>query len=114
MTNDFHAFVKTDSSNGENDSVVICRLVTSVWHDRNGITFKRQLRFLHRKSKNHNFVQEDADCVGADETWARITNIGECKDGIYKVIACNESRDWETGIIDDYDFELIPYDENPN
>jgi hypothetical protein len=99
-----------DQAESEGRSVVICRLTTSYWHDRNGIYSTRKLKFLHRKCKSFNFVQEDADCIGADECWQRIINIAECKDGIYQVLTCNESRDYETGIIDDYDFRLVPLD----
>lgn len=91
--------------------IVVGRLITSFWHSNDGISSRREFRFLYRKCKNHNFLKEDADMIGADETWRRIINIDDCKDGIYQVVTCNESRDWETGIIDDYDFKLIPYED---
>lgn len=47
--------------------------------------------------------------IGADEVFPRITNIAQCEDGIYVVVTCNESRDYETGIIDDYDYKLVAY-----
>lgn len=72
---------------------------------------RRQVRYLNHKCKNHNFLEEDCSMVGADESWARITNLDECKDGVYQVVTCNESKDLETGIIDDYDFMLVPYKE---
>jgi hypothetical protein len=33
--------------------------------------------------------------------------MNECKDGIYQVTTCNESTDWETGVLDD--LKLIPF-----
>lgn len=88
--------------------VVIARLSTSCWHNDKGIFLTKKLTFLKRRCAGHNFVEEDAKMVGADETIARIINFHESKDGIYKLVTCNERRDWETGVIDDYDFKLIP------
>jgi len=95
----------------EQRCIVVGRLVTSFYHNNNGIFSRREFKFLHRKCQNENFLKEDADMIGADEAWRRIINIDECKDGIYQVVTCNESRDWETGDIDDYDFKLIPYED---
>ena len=92
---------------------VVGRLTTSYWNGANGIHSRRSFRYLKRKSQGHNFVTEDASNVGADETWKRIINMDECKDGVYEVVTCNESRDWETGYIDDYDFKLVPFEEKP-
>ena len=92
----------------EQRCIVVGRLTTTYWHNSDGISTRRTFRFLKRKCKSFNFVEEDADAIGADETWKRIINMDECKDGIYQVVTCNQSRDWETGIIDDYDFKLIP------
>ena len=44
--------------------------------------------------------------MGVDES---IINLYECDDGIYEVIMCNLSHDWETGYLDDWDLKLIPY-----
>ena len=37
----------------------------------------------------------------------RILNLGEVEDGIYEVVVCNESHDYETGYVDDYDYRLV-------
>ena len=86
----------------------IVRLSTTYWKDARGLHCKKSILFLRRKSQGVDYLDEDADCVGSDETFARIVNFYECEDGIYMVAICNESRDWETGIIDDYDFKLVP------
>ena len=40
-----------------------------------------------------------------------IINIEEAQHGrLYCIRACNESTDWETGIIDDYDLEIVEYE----
>jgi hypothetical protein len=89
-------------------AIVVGRLITSFYHNSDGIYSRREFRFLKRQCQSFNFLKEDADAIGADEAWRRIINIDDCKDGIYQVITCNESRDYETGIIDDYDFKLVP------
>lgn len=87
--------------------IVTVRLTTTYWHNKHGMHSKRSLMYLKRQCRSHNFLEEDADAIGASESWQRITNIDECPDGVYRVIVCNESRDWETGIVDDYDFMLV-------
>jgi hypothetical protein len=38
-------------------------------------------------------------------------NIDKYKDGLYTIHMVNMSRDWETGYVDDYDYELREYKE---
>ncbi len=89
----------------------IIRLKTSYWKDKAGsIHCKKTLTPLKRLSKGYQILGEDCDNIGADEVFPRIINVDECKDGIYKVITCNEHRDWESGYIEDYDYQLIKYE----
>ncbi len=92
----------------ENPCKVFIRLKTSYYRTSRGLSIRRDLNFLKRKCIGFNFVDEDVGMIGADETIQRIINLSGAKDGIYQVITCNESRDWETGYLDDYDFKLIP------
>jgi len=39
-------------------------------------------------------------------------NIDNLADGVYEIIVCNVSKDYETGIIDDWDLKLIPLKED--
>jgi len=89
--------------------LVFVRLTTSYWYDHSGINIKQTLRFLKRKCEGHNFIEEDCSMIGAAEVVPRIINLGECKDGVYQVITCNErGSDWEMShIIDEYDYMLI-------
>lgn len=32
-------------------------------------------------------------------------------EGMYEIVMCNESRDYESGILDDWELKLIPYKE---
>lgn len=87
---------------------VVVRIRTTAWSDRRGLYTKKALSFVRRQCEGHNYVEEDLSCMGAEETLQRITNLDACQDGLYEVAICNESRDWETGYVDDYGYELRP------
>ena len=88
----------------------VVRLTTCCWGTDTGLHVKRALRYLKRECTGYNILYEDIQNMGADEVMKSITNLDECKDGIYEVIVCNEWSSWECpGIIEDYDLKLIPY-----
>lgn len=87
----------------------VIRLTTSYWADRSAIHVKRTIRILRRKSSEHTLLDEEVSMIGADLAIPKIVNLHECEDGIYEVQTCNESRDYDTGHIDDYDFKLVPH-----
>jgi hypothetical protein len=91
----------------------VVRLTTSTWHDRAGLYQRKTLRFMKRLCVEFNVLEEDAANFGAEEVVPRITNLATCPDGLYEVVTCHESRDYETGIIDDYDYKLIPFALDP-
>lgn len=96
----------------ENPDRVVVRLSTiSFICSRGGIHQKKSITFLRRKCKGFNVLSEDARNSSAEDTFSRIENLHECEDGIYEVVTCNESRDFESGYIDDYDFRLVPLKE---
>ena len=83
------------------------RVKTTAWADKRGLHTKKSLTFLRRQCEGFNILAEDADAIGAEEVLPRIVNLGEVEDGIYEVVACNESHDYETGYVDDYDYRLV-------
>ena len=84
------------------------RIATSYWHDKRGVHKKQSITTLKRKSRGaYDILVEDCELEGAAEVFSRITNLNDIKDGVYKVIACNEWVDYETGYIDDYDYKLV-------
>ena len=91
---------------------VVVRLTTSSWTSKEGIHTTQSLRFLKRKCIGHNFVDEDARVGEAGDVMGRIINLHQCCDGLYDVVICNQSTDYETGYVDDYDYKLIPYTED--
>lgn len=100
------------STTMENHREVV-RLRTSYWSDKGGVHMKKSLTRMRRKSVgSFELLNEDASMVGGDAVWEKIVNLHECRDGLYIFTTCNERRDWETGIVDDYDYKLLPYNEN--
>ena len=87
----------------------IVRLKTSWWNDKRGLHSRKDITPMKSLSKGYQILEEDAKNIGASQVAERIENLGECEDGLYTVITCNESHDWETGYVDDYDYRLIPY-----
>ena len=88
------------------------RVKTTVWADKRGLHTKKSLMFLRRQCEGFNVLAEDASAIGAEEVLPRIVNLGEVEDGIYEVVACNKSRDYVTGYIDDYDYRLVTANAN--
>lgn len=87
----------------------VVRLHRSQWWDSRGIYRTISIRYIKRESYGANILHDTLQEEGADSVMPRILNLGECKDGLYRVIMCNERRDFDTGMIEDYDFKLIPY-----
>jgi len=83
----------------------------------NSIVFSTRFKFLKRKS-----------CSGCDQCLSmldQLQDMQEC-DGIicdlskiedkslYKLVVTNVRKDWETGYAGDWDFALVPYEEQKN
>jgi len=92
----------------EQENLCVVRLTTTFWKNERGIFSKKSLTFLKRRCVGYNVLEEDCSAVGAEEVMPKIVNLNEVVDGIYVVVTCNESRDYETGCIDDYDYRLVP------
>lgn len=95
-----------------NDAICIVKLTTRHWLDTRGVHLKKSLVFLKRKCNGYNILVEDCESFGAEEVIPKIININEAPDGVYLVAPCNESKDWESGHIDDYDYKLVPITTN--
>ena len=91
----------------------VIKLVTSSWNDNRGLHIRRDIIPVKRKSIGHQVLEQDCKMIGPDEVWPRIINLKECKDGVYELILCNEHRDWETGSVEEYDYKLIAFTEDP-
>lgn len=86
----------------------VVRLRTATWADKAGLHTKKSLTFLRRKCEGFNVLEEDCAAISPEEVLPRILNMDACEDGVYEVVTCNESRDWATGHVDDYCYQLLP------
>ncbi len=89
------------------EHLTVVRLSSSCWYDKNGIYYKRALKFLRKKCKGLNVIYDECGAIDVDDIYSIILNINECDDGIYEVVVCDEMRDWETGYIDNWNYKLI-------
>ena len=92
----------------------VVRVHTSSWLDARGLHTKKSLTFLKRQCVGYNVLQEDALNIDAESVIDRIINLYTCPDGVYQVSVCNQHRDWETGYVEDYDYELRPVADQPS
>lgn len=92
------------------DQRQVFRLRTNYWHSpQAGLVIQRSLKRLVRQSIGFAFLEEEVSMIGADLAARMLTNLNECPDGVYELVLCNQSTDWETGHLDGYDFKLIPF-----
>lgn len=91
--------------------VTVVRVSTSCYKTSSGIHQRRSLLWQKRKSKGFAILDEDTDQIGCDEVFSHIVNLAECEDGLYTVVTCNEKRDWESGMVEEYDYKLIKFEE---
>ena len=106
MTN---LILPTNNHEAEPVSREVVRLKTSCWKDKRGLHIRRSLTGLRRLSRGHQMLDEECDMMGPDEVAGIIVNLDECKEGIYVVETCNESKAWETGYVDSYDLKPVPF-----
>lgn len=66
---------------------------------------------LKRKSTFDIWKEEIAN-AGEQDALERIVNLHECADGIYEMIMCDMSHDYESGYLDDWSLKLIPFEES--
>jgi hypothetical protein len=88
----------------EPKSRTVVRLTTSFWCDGRGIHQKKSLTHQKRLSSGWQkiFDEDDFDI-------SQLTNLDTSPDGLYEIVVSNVSRDWETGVVDGWDYTLIPF-----
>ena len=93
------------------EPLCVARLRDTYWQDARGeLHYRRSLRTMRRLSTGYYWLEEDATQIGAQEVIQRIVNLQECSPGLYIVVPCNMRSDWETGLVDSYDYKLVPYE----
>ena len=88
----------------------VVRLTTN-WYapSRGGLAQCRKITPLKRLCIGHDCLNDYISSVGAEEVGAMILNWATAKDGIYELVVVNEKRDWETGYVEDWQYELRPF-----
>lgn len=112
--NIFDIYSKTKSeSDAQHCKGLIFQADVSCCPTRKGIGFFVRLNLLKRKSCP-GCIRCAAlyDAIGdVDNDWMPI-GIESVEHGkLYRLEICNASRDWETGIIDDWDIKLVEFKE---
>jgi len=93
----------------EQVSRCVVRITTAVWQDKRGLHNKKTITFLRRKCAGFNILDEEISATSASDALREIVNLDECGDGVYEAVGCNETHDFESGYVDGYDIELIPF-----
>lgn len=92
---------------------IVVRITTNYFiSSSQEICYSKKLRVLKRRSNPMGvgcFLEVMGECM--DASLDMITNFHECDDGIYELVVHNEHRDWETGIVEDWDYQLIKIEE---
>jgi hypothetical protein len=92
----------------------VYRLRTTCWSDNKSLHVKRSLTLLRRLSTGgHDHLIEEVDQVGAYDAVEMITNLAECEDGVYVVDVVEKSYNYESGLIEDWAYRLVPYTFTP-
>jgi hypothetical protein len=91
----------------------VVRVTTSAYKTQRGFAWRREVSYQRRLCQGFNVIEDDIGMTGADQVWERIINLFEVKDGLYNLVLCNISTDWETGHVEDWDYQLLPYTPPP-
>lgn len=84
----------------------IVRLRTNVYIGKGGIAHYQKSMTLLKKLSTGTLEDIIIDPIIDIPS---IINLNNIPDGVYQLIPVNEQRDWESGLVDDYDLALIPY-----
>jgi hypothetical protein len=98
------------SGGSKSKPMMVVRVTESYFSTQRGLSYRRDVSFLKRKSSGFNCMEEDISCGGADLAYKSIENIDTVKPGVYELKFIEYSRDFETGHCDDWGYKLIPYD----
>jgi len=102
--------LKESDKHSENRTVV--RLSKSIWQDsRSRLHFQSTLHPLKRKSEGYNHLEDLMNWIDPDSFGKLINNLDKSAPGVYELVVTDIYKDWETGIIEDWCYKLVPYTE---
>lgn len=95
---------------------VVVRLSTECCEDDQGVNFTRRVRWIRQESHVATLLSTlyDVRGSGADLFIERIVNLNHTPDGVYVLVPVNISRDRKTRVVDDWDYELLPFNDCEN
>ena len=86
-------------------NIVVVRLTTSIFKRGGRYVYEKSLSYLKSKSTMR---LDDLMCDYEYDIHS-LLNSNQQPDGLYELRVTNESRCWETGIVDDWDLCLFPW-----
>lgn len=101
---------KANSNSTEKVKCVV-RVQTEAYKKGDTYFYGKSIRVLKRKT-TYDFVKDEVDNIGTIDGLENIINLNDVSNGVYEVVVDHESYDIETGYLDDWNFKLIPYEEN--
>jgi hypothetical protein len=68
--------------------------------------------FMLRKSSPDGvgWIDEEISSIGSEEFIQKFVNLYECSDGVYSIVCVNNAIDWESGAVEDWDYQLVPFE----
>lgn len=88
---------------------LVVRIWDSKFCDSSGVFhYDRRMRVLKSKSSGIDFLKIEWESLGS-EMFDMITNFNEVEEGVYYIYT-KSFTDWESGMVDDYEYTLIPFD----
>lgn len=90
---------------------LVVRVQTQFYKDRDGIVFKKKLRFMKRLSLGHNFLLEECGVESVERAICAIKNLHTVEDGLYDVVPVITTREyyWDGDCDDRVEFRLEQY-----
>lgn len=82
-------------------SLNVVKVVTSYYRKgNNGLRIQKDVYTLKRKTFGWDILNEEIMSTEGEYIWKQLYQL---EDGLYECYVCNVSKDWETGIVDDWD-----------
>lgn len=87
------------------EHLAVYRLQTYHYKKGKSLCYEKRLTYVRKLSRGHDPLDEDFSYMGE----INLINLDECTDGLYSINCCNFSHDYESGYIDGWDLQLVPY-----
>ena len=109
--NDLRDLMRQARASRQEQPRVVVKVTTEQWSDHRGINETRRIRWLRRQTSGHNFLEEDVNQTGASDAFERIVNWRGLPDGVYQVCTTDLCSNWDTGLVEEWNYRLVPIDD---